>query len=101
MEQQTYADRKSRLVNHRAESRVPEWRSVGRITIHAPELPHPIELYDAGYVVHFRESEKMDLRTAEIYLRPAYGRTPWWQQALIIISIFVLGCIFEARLLRF
>lgn len=100
MEQQTYADRKSRLVNHRAESRVPEWRSVGSITIHAPELPHPIELCDAGYVVHFVES-KMALRTAEIYLRQAYGRTPWWAWSLTIFSAFVLGCIVTAKFFRF
>lgn len=102
MEQQTYADRKSRLVNHRADSRVPDWRAVGSITIHAPELPHPLHLDGAGYTVHFREAERgMDLREAEIYLRQAYGRTPWWAQAFTIFLAFVLGCIVNAKFFRF
>ena len=99
MEQTTYADRKSRLVTHRA-GRPPENRTVGCITIHAAELPRPLVLY-GGYTVVIEEGQQMDLREAAIHLEKAYGRTPWWQQALIIILIFVLGCIFEARLLRF
>jgi len=102
MEQQTYADRKSRLVNHRADSKVPDWHAVGSVTIHGSELPHPLYLDGVGYTVVFTEARRAtDLRAAEIYLRTAYQRAPWWAQALTIFSAFLLGCIVHARFFRY
>ncbi|RIK66085.1 MAG: hypothetical protein DCC65_10700 [Planctomycetota bacterium] len=98
MEQQNNTTRKSRVVYYRAGDRRPEWRAVGDITIHAPELKRPLHLENTGYLIVFDEKESAtDLRSVEIHLLEAYGRRPWMTAIMIILTLLV-GMMFQSRL---
>jgi hypothetical protein len=96
MEQERAADRKSRVVHFAANDRGPVWRSVGSVTILAPELDAPLHLRGAGYTVFLQEArDEGDLRDALIYLR-RLGRPAW--QAFLYWSL--LGAVFGFAIAR-
>jgi len=80
-EEAKFAERKSRVVHQGADSNKQEWRSVGSITIFAPELDAPLQLDGAGYIVFFKEAKREgELREAFVILksRPVIARAEWF-----------------------
>ena len=96
MEQQGYANRKSRVVNFAADDTGPVWRAVGSVTIDSPELEEPLHLPGYRWIVTFRRDPYQgSLRHAVIRLKHL-GRPPW--QAFLKWTL--LGALFGFAIAR-
>lgn len=90
MEKERIADQKSRIIHFGADERSPVWRSVGSVTIVAPNLDEPLNLRGVGYTVFLQEARREgELREALVFLR-RIGR-PAWQAVLYwsLLGMFV------------
>ncbi|MCA9244409.1 MAG: hypothetical protein KDA32_10670 [Phycisphaerales bacterium] len=90
METERFANQKSRVFHMGADERTPVWRSVGSVTIVAPNLDEPLHLRGVGYTVFLQEArQEGELREALIFLR-RIGR-PAWQGILYwtLLGMFV------------
>lgn len=86
--QQTYAQRKSRIIFHRADRWAPSLRSVGRITIVGPKWKQPIVL-KGGFSVLVTESRRQNLRKALIRFHDGPAGSFWnW---FVFLAAFGLG----------
>jgi len=96
MEQDGFASRKSRVVHFAADDKGPVWRSVGSVTIFAPELDEPLHLRGVGYTVFLQEArDEGDLRYALITLK-RMGRPPWQD----FLQWTLLGALFGFAIAR-
>ena len=92
MEEKNYAGRKSRLVFHRADKRVSEWRAVGSVTIVAPELDTPLVLKDGSYTIIFQEAKtEGELRDAVVLLHRL--QRPLWVTVIWLFSAMYIGAV--------
>ena len=87
MEQNTYADRKSRAAFQEADGKVTGWMSFGQGMVFGPGMREPYRI-GPGHLFTFSEKND-DLRQAIIVLRDTFG---WWAARLWwFILTFVLG----------
>ena len=78
MEQERFANQKSRVFHMGADERTPVWRSVGSVTIVAPNLDEPLNLRGVGYTVFLRRIG-----------RPAWQAVLYWSLLGMFIGIAI------------